>query len=167
MRYVIDTGFFIIARDFYMEIFPSFWEKLDVAAYNEDFSSVEEVRREIEEYGGKQEQLIAWIKEHKKLFTSPTIEEQEKVREILAAKEGFHTLLSKKQQMRPGPFADPFIIAKAIVTESVVVTRELPNTKTDRNGKIQGNYKIPNVCAHYGVDCITPEQFMHNEGWRF
>ncbi|MBI1802160.1 MAG: DUF4411 family protein, partial [Chloroflexi bacterium] len=44
------------------------------------------------------------------------------------------------------------------VTQSCVVTDELlkPNAA-----------KIPNVCAHFGVACLTLEGFMETENWTF
>jgi len=27
--------------------------------------------------------------------------------------------------------------------------------------------KIPNICQHFGVACMTLEQFMEAEGWKF
>ncbi len=27
--------------------------------------------------------------------------------------------------------------------------------------------KIPNVCQHFGIECINLRQLMEREGWRF
>lgn len=60
--------------------------------------------------------------------------------------------------MRGGRNADPFVIAKAGVEGHTVVTMELfkPNAA-----------KIPNICQHFTVKCLTLEGFMEEEGWEF
>ena len=52
----------------------------------------------------------------------------------------------------------PFVVAKAAVIGSAVVTleRKRPNAA-----------KIPNICDHLGVQCLDLEQFMEKEGWQF
>ncbi len=54
--------------------------------------------------------------------------------------------------------ADPFVIAKAAVAERTVVTMEQrqPNA-----------VKIPNICEHFGIPCMTLEDFMETEDWEF
>ncbi len=164
-KYVLDSRLFIISRDYYPEIFPSFWEKMDEMIVSKTISSVQEVYEELERYGGEQKHLLTWIKNNKKIFTQPTIKEQQKVRNIFAI-QGFQQLISKKNQMLDRPSADPFIIAKASVIRGVVVTGELP-IKKNKIGKMQGKPKIPDVCAHFGIPCITPQRFMEEQNWQF
>ena len=59
--------------------------------------------------------------------------------------------------MQGKPVADPFVIAKAWETGSVVVTEE--------HRKKEG--RIPDVCKYFGVKCMNTEGFMKNEGWEF
>lgn len=81
----------------------------------------------------------------------------EAVRAILAIR-AFQQLIGKKQRLRGWPVADPFLIARAMVTGAVVVTEE----------KRKGNAaKIPNVCEHFNVDYMTLEDLMAEEGWQF
>ena len=60
--------------------------------------------------------------------------------------------------LKGGKNADPFVIAKAAVIGGTVVTMESekPNSA-----------KIPNICKHFEVPCVTLEAFMENEGWEF
>ncbi len=164
-KYVLDSRLFIISRDYYPDTFPSFWEKMDMMVGNKTISSVQEVYEELERYGGKQEHLLIWIKNNKEIFTQPTLEEQQKVREIFEIKE-FQQLISKKNQLIDRPSADPFVIAKASVIRGVVVTGELPTKRGDK-GKMQGKPKIPDVCTHFSIPCITPQQFMEEQNWKF
>jgi hypothetical protein len=55
--------------------------------------------------------------------------------------------------------ADPFVIAMARVTGSVVVADEHPGS--------QENRKIPFVCNVERVPCITFQALMRAEGWQF
>ncbi len=170
--YVLDTGFFIISRDYYPETFPSFWKKLNEAVSQEIISSVEQVRAELEQYKGEQEHLANWISNNRNIFTNPTPEEQNVVRGIFQNRE-FQTLISKKQTMKGNPVADPFVIAKAIANQSIVVTREKPaptrkaGNKKKRKEEIQGAYKIPDICKHYNVECVLPQKFMEQQRWNF
>lgn len=50
------------------------------------------------------------------------------------------------------------MIAKAGADELTVVTMEKLKT---------GGAKIPNICKHFNVSCMTLEEFMAAEGWQF
>lgn len=121
--YVMDTNFFVTCRSYYHENFPSFWNKMNEAVLVGKISSVKEVQKELENYSGEQEHLLNWIKRHKHIFTEPTLEEQNKIREILAIPK-FKKLVDYQAQMQGKPVADPFVIAKAWETGAVVVTEE-------------------------------------------
>ncbi len=60
--------------------------------------------------------------------------------------------------LKGGRNADPFVIAKAAVTQCAVVTMEIrkPNAA-----------KIPNICDHFGIPCRSLEEFMEIEAWEF
>nr|WP_292587324.1 DUF4411 family protein [Mesorhizobium sp.] len=53
---------------------------------------------------------------------------------------------------------DPFVIAKAASEGRGVVTME----EFKPNGA-----KIPNICRHFEVECMSLEEFMEREGWEF
>ena len=160
MKYILDTGFFVGSRIYYPTVFPGFWEKMKEASGNGTLSSVKEVQRELERYGGHQVHLLEWIKSHRDVFTEPSHEEQDNVREILAVPE-FQRLISEKSKAKGSPVADPFVIARAWGIGGTVVTTEVAG-----GGKGKG-IKIPSVCEHFGVPCVNPEEFMKREGWRF
>lgn len=54
--------------------------------------------------------------------------------------------------------ADPFVIASAYFRKGCAVTEETykPNAA-----------KIPNICEHYEIDCISLEDLMKKESWVF
>lgn len=70
----------------------------------------------------------------------------------------FQQNIEQQKLLKGGKNADPFVIAKAAVDGRAVVTMELfkPNAA-----------KIPNICAHFAITCLSLEQFMEEEGWEF
>jgi len=160
MHYVLDTNFFVDSRVYYPETFPSFWNRMDAAVSQNKISSVKEVRQELVRYGGPQQHLLDWIKNHTHIFTAPTSAEQGRVLQILAVPR-FQGLVNSKQILKGHPVADPFIIAKAWANEGTVVT-----TEDAGRGQTQ-KIRIPAVCAHFNVRCLHPEEFMQEMGWQF
>ncbi len=117
--YILDTGFFIVSKNYYRDVFPTFWRRMDVAVQNNLISSVDEVRRELAQYGGEQEDLISWITRHNEIFTIPTPPEQSCVRRIFEVEECIG-LMRKSAMLTGGPFADPFVIAKAMIQNGTI-----------------------------------------------
>ena len=154
--YVMDTGFFVTCRSYYHENFPSFWNKMNEAVIVGKISSVKEVQKELENYGGEQEHLLNWIERHEHIFTDPTLEELDKTREIFKIPK-FLKIVKNQARMQEKPVAVPFVIAKAWETRATLVTEE--------SRKKEG--KIPDVCEYFGVKCMNTEEFMKNEGWKF
>jgi hypothetical protein len=70
----------------------------------------------------------------------------------------FQANIERQKLYKGGRNADPFVIAKAGTDGFTVVTME----------KLKpGGAKIPNICKHFNVSCITLEDFMAAEGWTF
>jgi Domain of unknown function (DUF4411) len=67
----------------------------------------------------------------------------------------FQQNLEQQKLLRGGRNADPFIIARAAVENRTVVTMELFK---------QNAARIPNICRHFNVRCMTLEEFMVAEG---
>ena len=165
MHYILDAGFFVLSRDYYPNTFASFWVELDKLIMSQSISSVDEVKDEIKKYGGEQNHLLEWIDKHKSIFTTPTLDEQLNVKKILQTS-NFEKILDKKKMLQGGAFADPFVIAKAMTVGGTVVTRE-QLSPTNKKGKIQGSPKIPDICQHFSVPCLSPKEFMKTQGWSF
>ena len=70
----------------------------------------------------------------------------------------FQQNIELQKLLKGGKNADPFIIAKAAVSEMSVVTMETLR---------QNAAKIPNICEHFDVPWMTLEGFMEAEGWEF
>ena len=103
-----------------------------------------------------------WAKEEgKKIFVKPDKKQSEKMKEILTK----YSFLANYE--KPGPNADPWLIALAIVRNEeekgqlfpdkkyIVVTEE-SKTRKDR---------IPFICKTYNVDCINLIELFRKEGW--
>ena len=161
--YLLDTSAFVIIREYYGEIFPRFWEELSKAVRLGKVFSVEQVRVEIENYGGKQKDLLEWIKANEKIFTAPNADEQEIVAKIQEHLDDIKDLIFKGQTQRSNkPVADHFVIARAAYYNSkrpefVVVTQE--NARSRKN--------IPTICKKFGVEAIDLEEFLRRMGWKF
>jgi hypothetical protein len=136
-------------------VFPSMWDKFDDLVKDGKIISVREVAKEIANGDGV---LTEWAKGHKKVFLEPSTEEALFVADIFKVR-NFQNSLNQRKQLKGGPFADPFLIAKAKALSFAVVTQE--------SDKKPGSARIPNICKHFKVDCISLEGFMEKEGWKF
>jgi len=161
--YILDNGFFAIAREYYPEIFPSFWEKLDIAVKSDAVWSVREVRREIHAFAGGQKHLLEWAEKNSRIFAPSGEKGQKKVNEIYNT---FPLLVASKVEEGKPPQADPYVIARAWEMGGVVVCTERSSNRGN-NQKIENLHKMPDICKTLNVPCITPREFMREQGWRF
>ncbi|KPJ53507.1 MAG: hypothetical protein AMS16_05250, partial [Planctomycetes bacterium DG_58] len=58
------------------------------------------------------------------------------------------------------PDADPFVIALALAKGWKVITTEGPGGTSPRK-------RIPDVCRHYGINCLSLLDFFREKGWNF
>jgi hypothetical protein len=156
MIYVFDTNSFIVTSHYFPSRFPTFWRKFDNLVSDGRIISVREVFKELDCVAARSN-LLKWAHENKELFIPPCPEETRFVRELFTNPH-FQQLISAKQRLKSSPVADPFVIASAFVRKACVVTEE----KLKENAA-----KIPNICAHYKIACMSIETFMENEGWSF
>lgn len=155
MKYVFDSGPLIdLFRHYYPQRFPTLWENFGTVIGEGRISSVSEVLKELE---GHEDALANWGKSNRHLFYAPQPEELDFVTTIFEV-EHFQGLVKKKERLQGKPVADPFVIAKAMISGGCVVTTE----------KLKPNSaQIPNVCAHFKIECVNLEGFMEIEGWKF
>lgn len=156
MIYVFDNSpLSTLFRNYYRGRFPSLWEKFDALVDADRLVSTREVLKEIN--GSSIEALRDWAKSHGEIFSTPTAEEGALVAQIFAINHFQHNIEQKK--LYKGGFnADAFVVGKAGVIDGTVVTMEehRPNAA-----------KIPNMCQHFGIPCLSLEAFMESEGWQF
>ncbi len=159
MDYAFDTNTISqIYRFYYKDRFPSFWERFDDLVLTGRAGSVSEVEAELTRRTGLESAVQEMKRLNPNMFGLPTPEEQQFVGQIFAVRQ-FNGLISAKARAKGTPVADPFLIAKVGAGfASTVVTEEVlrPNA-----------VRIPNVCAHFGIDCINLQQLMERKRWRF
>ena len=156
MIYVFDTSSIRSLQHFYPSVFKTIWGGLDGLVQQQNLISTREVWNEL----GRQNvsaDVLAWAKQNKQIFTTPTAAELRFVAQIFQIKH-FQNLIGEQQRLKGTPVADPFVIACAKIKGGAVVTEEQlkPNAA-----------KIPNVCAHFKVPCIDLEKFMQQQKWAF
>ena len=156
MSYVFDNSpLSVLFKNYYPETFPTLWSHFDRLVNEGRLVSTREVLREIND--SSIERLTEWATKNRDLFSTPTSKEGDIVAQIFRVKH-FQQNIELQKIMNGGKNADPFVIAKAKVDGFAVVTTEL--------FKYHG-VKIPNICRHFGVECLTLQQFMEREGWIF
>jgi hypothetical protein len=156
MIYVFDTNVLIdIFKHYYLDRFPSFWEKFDDLVMQKGVISAREVLNEIEQHS--EDNLTKWAKERRTFFQDPSIEELNFIRQIYAIPH-FQNNIRREELLKGKPVADPFVIAKAHIHQGTVVTMEkfTPNAA-----------RIPNICQKFGITCLNLEQFMAEKSWKF
>jgi hypothetical protein len=130
------------------DLIPSYWS--GVASMNASGRALlsEEVKREL---ARKDDQLHAWAAANIVNWHPVTTEIQECVLEIMAR-------WGRLVDQRPGHgSADPFVIATARVTRSIVITDESPVGT-------EAKPKIPFVCQQLGVEWANPLDFVRRTG---
>ena len=149
MIYLLDADTLIRADStFYpLKRFPVFWHWL---RFNGNAGNVKVPLEQYEEVIAGKGELVDWLKEEENrealLFT-------EEVDPDLVAKvtaEGYAPDLDEAEQETVG--RDPFLIAYAVVAaaERCVVSFEI-----SAPSKKRANRKVPDVCANFGVKCVT------------
>lgn len=156
MRYVFDTSpLSTLFKNYYPRRFPTLWSQFDALVQSRAIRSTREVFRELDE--GPVEAARDWANNNLLVFPPPTAAEGSFVARIYAVPH-FQANIEQQKLYKGGRNADPFVIAKASVDECTVVTLE----------KMKANAaKIPNICAHFSIPCMSLEEFMENENWEF
>jgi hypothetical protein len=156
MSYVFDNSpLSVLFKNFYRNTFRSLWEHFDGLVAEGRIVSTRECLREIED--GAPENLLAWAKDRTELFATPTAAEGRFVARIYRVPH-FQQNIEQQKLLKGGKNADPFVIAKAAVEERAVVTMEQLRPNAAR---------IPNICQHFRIKCLSLEEFMQEEGWQF
>lgn len=154
--YAFDTGpLSALFRNYYPARFPTLWDRFAELVAGGQIVSTREVFREVQD--APLEELRHWAQNNHALFAIPTAAEAGFVAKIYGVAH-FQQNIEQQKLLKGGRNADPFVIAKAAIDGFSVVTMELlkPNSA-----------KIPNICKHFGVPCLTLEGFMEAEGWTF
>jgi hypothetical protein len=154
--YIFDTNAFSQLFDsFYRNRFPTLWEQFDGLVDDGRVTSTREVGREIADC--RVVVLREWADAERGLFPSPSAAEAAFVARIFAVPH-FQQIIEQRKLLKGGKNADPFIVARAQALEGTVVTME---------GEPPNGAKIPNICRHFRIPCLSLEGFMEAEDWVF
>lgn len=158
--YCLDTsGWTGFKRNYPAGNFPSLWQKLDSLSTSGFLISPSEVYGELEK---QEDELFKWLKQRKQIFQKISGEDAVLTTEILAK---YPRLVNS---LKPGPVADPFVIALAIIKNRdllmvsgtcIVVSSEIPGGSKKT--------KIPDVCSGYKLKHFSVVDLISNEGWIF
>jgi len=132
------------------DLFPAIWEKLEEMVRNGTLISHAEVFREIE-LGG--DELFQWCKQHKSIFKNP---DECQLKEFQKVKRKYDRDSWNRNISKPGPWADPWLIALAICEEAILVSNErnVPN-------------RIPFIANHLGITCLHLFEFFDEIGVKY
>lgn len=152
MRYCIDTSSLLDGwvRYYPPDVFPSFWRNLEAMIAAGELISPDEVLRELAKKEG--DTLHQWAKRHEALFHPLDEVVQRATAEILTA---FPRLVDSRRDRGK---ADPFVIALAKVQTCAVITGE-------KHTGIPDKPKMPDVCTHYSIPCISLLQLFREKKW--
>ena len=155
MAYSLDSSVLITAwrRNYPPEVFPTLWSNLAGLIDEGSIVASVEVRTELER---KDDEVLAWTKEHEHMYVPIDEATQLRVVDILAK---FPRLIDTRRN-RSG--ADPWVIALAQARNLVVVTFEEKSNSATRP-------KIPDVCDGMTsrVQYLNLVQLAQREGWTF
>ncbi|WP_084674103.1 PIN domain-containing protein [Methylobacterium sp. WSM2598] len=156
MSYVFDNGpLSMLFKNYFRSVFPTLWDNFDELIANGEIVSVREIAREIAD--SSIEVLRTWVADNGEVFAVPSPQEAAFITQIYSVKH-FQYNIEQQKLLKGGRMADPFVIAKAHTEGRTVVTTEVfkPN-----------GTKIPNICRHFGVKCMSIQEFMEEQNWRF
>ncbi len=149
MSYLLDANTFIQAKNTYyhMAVCPGYWRWIEAQSLIGDVASIESVRDEL--LKGNDE-LHHWAQSNKDVFLPVSdVQTQDAFGQIAA-----HAA-ALAPAMKPGALnefldgADPWLIAKAMSHNAIVVTHE------KHDPQIKRKILIPNVCEHFSIPYIN------------
>lgn len=150
--YVFDSSAIIDAGERYypIDVFPSFWNRMEGLVNAGSFLAPEFL---IDELAKKDDSWRDWVYHRRDAIIVPMDEKiLEAVREIMA---DFPMLVDVDKNRSGG---DPFFIALAKVTGSVLVTGEKSKPSRPR---------IPDVCEAMNIPYINVLSLIRAENWQF
>lgn len=146
--YVFDMSSLKELHDRYPKaLFPTIWKHITTLIENGQIYSHIEVLREIKQTIYPTDKLLLWSKKHKKLFIG--IDNCQSI-QLQNVKQKFNLQYWNNEINRPGPWADPYLIAMAICESATIITQE---SKTKAN-------RIPPIASQLGVRSINLLDFF-------
>jgi hypothetical protein len=148
--YVMDTSALIDLKPYPKDIFKSLWQNLEALIAQGNMISPSEVLSELER---QRDDLLKWAKKNKFFFDL----DPDQVALVAKIEQAFPDLVDKDATT---PEADPFVIALALSKGWAVITQEKPARPNARR-------KIPDVCSHFKIKCLSLFDFFRERKWEF
>jgi hypothetical protein len=136
-------------------VFPTLWSTISTRLRGRSLTSCIEVYYEIKK---REDNLFAWVEERKGAFIEPN---DDTITQVLKVMEEFPNFGAQDGPATQA--ADPWLIAHAIETGSVVVTDE----RRAKVIKLSKPPKIPDVCDQMGVRWLPIVDFLSEIGIKF
>lgn len=154
--YFVDTNVFRALGHYFPGQFPSVWENIEKIIAEYRFLSVREVLNEIK-VQATQTFIQEWCRKNRSIFLPATAQDAIFIQKIFQVQH-FRALVKRQNLLKGLPVADPFLIAAAKNNDGIIVTEE---------SRKENSARIPNVAEYFGIQCISLEQMLNKEGWRF
>jgi len=165
--YVIDTSSLIKFNPerYPYDIFSSIWGDIENLIGKRRIVTPKLVKEEIRK---KNDKLNEWANQNKNMFLDFTKMQAKFIRKIMNTKD-FQALVDNKIGV------DPVLISVAMEINKKDQKILCPSGKlTDRRAvvvteeELNGNkVKIPYVCDHFGIECISIFELFRREGWKY
>ncbi|MFK3870440.1 DUF4411 family protein [Pseudoalteromonas rhizosphaerae] len=148
MNYLFDANTFIEAKNRYyrMNVCPAYWDWLIHSHAEGKIFSIDMIKAELLQGN---DDLTAWIKVQPQMFVS---ESDDATQEAFVKVAEYVMTLNHMNKGTHEEFlsvADPWLVAKAIVTGATIVTHE------HFDQYIKKKILIPNIAKYFGVECIN------------
>jgi hypothetical protein len=152
MSYLLDTNVFLEANKRYygLDFCPVFWDWLRKHENEGNLYSIRPVYDELKDYG---DNLAEWVKGYDSFFQPIFDAECQKNFRTIVNLCGSTYDLSHRKNEHFLDSADPWLIAKAMVDGSTVVTEE-------KFAKEAKKIIIPNLCRELGVEYIDTFELL-------
>ncbi|ODS39412.1 MAG: hypothetical protein A7315_11110 [Candidatus Altiarchaeales archaeon WOR_SM1_79] len=168
--YVIDTASLIRIKpeDYPHDIYVGQWSNIENIVKEGRLVSSKIV---FEELGKRSDDIYEWAKRNRSMFREITLQQTRLVKQIFNT-DNFRALIDSNATEGQ---ADPFIIAIALEKEkrqsslfdSNEEIKKIVVTEETINPKHPNKIRIPFVCQHFGIECITLFDFFRREGWKW
>ena len=147
--YTIDMSSIKELLDRYPKnLFPTIWQYIDSLIHNVQLVSHIEVHREIKGTTDPKDKLLIWSNKNKNIFQNIDDCQLSKIPEIQSK---YNKEEWKNKMNRPGPWADPYLIAMAMCEGATIITQE---NKTKSN-------RIPPIGNQLGVNSFNLLDFFN------
>lgn len=161
MRHILDSNTFIEAKNRYygMAFCPAYWMWIRKQHHALEVGSISFVADELKRGN---DELADWVKVNADIFMDISDAATQQAFSLVA-----EAVSKQAPSMKNGAFeefmsgADPWLIAKAMTSNAVIVTHESFNPANKKK------FLIPNICELFQVDCLDTFELLEKLDAKF